>query len=222
MFTGLVEATGHIVSRSAHQGGLLFRVECDFARELSVGESVAVSGVCQTVVTAEADTFGFESIRTTLSRTTFGELHEGDRVNLERSLRAGGRLGGHLVQGHVDGVGTLVAREPAGETWLLRIELPPDVAACTVEHGSLAVDGVSLTVNRLDGEVAEVAIIPYTWSHTTLSEVRPGDRVNLEGDLVGKYVRSLLDPYLEDLSEESRGAGASGETGDAGPAHAES
>jgi len=222
MFTGLVEGTGRVVGKEPHEGGLRFRVACGFAAELEAGESVAVSGVCQTVTAADADAFAFESIRTTLSRTTLGSLEPGQRVNLERALRAGDRLGGHLVQGHVDGVGRLTARERAGETWLLRVELPRDVAACTVERGSLAVDGVSLTVSRLEGAVAEVAIIPYTWSHTTLSEVRPGDGVNLEGDLVGKYVRRLLSPYAEGLPESDRRPGGPRGAGDDGPSHTES
>ncbi|HKK28118.1 MAG TPA: riboflavin synthase [Gemmatimonadota bacterium] len=222
MFTGVVEGTGRVVAREPHEGGLRFRVACDFAGELAPGESVAVSGVCQTVTAADGESFAFESIRTTLSRTTLGDLAGGERVNLERALRAGDRLGGHLVQGHVDAVGMLAAREPAGETWLLRIELPDEVAECTVEHGSLAVDGVSLTVNRLEGAVAEVAIIPYTWSHTTLSEVRPGGRVNLEGDLVGKYVRRLLAPYGPGLPDEGRRPAPPGRERDAGASHTES
>jgi riboflavin synthase len=222
MFTGLVEEMGRVLSREPHEEGLRLRVACRFVDELHSGDSVAVSGVCQTVTGVDASGFEFESIRTTLSRTTLGRLEPGAAVNLERALRAGDRLGGHLVQGHVDGVGELVERRPAGETWLLRISMPADIAAATVLHGSLTVDGVSLTVNQLEGPVAEVAIIPYTWSHTTLSGLAPSDPVNLEGDLVGKYVRRLVEPYLESLPARGRRAGGPGASVDVGPSRIES
>jgi riboflavin synthase len=222
MFTGLVEDVGRVLSREPHEGGLRLRVACGFASELDPGESVAIAGVCQTVTDVDATGFGFESIRTTLSRTTLGRLEPGDPVNLERALRAGDRLGGHLVQGHVDGVGELVERRAAGETWLLRLAMPEEVAGATVLHGSLTVDGVSLTVNGLEGSVAEVAIIPYTWSHTTLSGLEPGDPVNLEGDLVGKYVRRLVEPYGDGLAARGRRAGGPGASVDVDPSRIES
>jgi riboflavin synthase len=222
MFTGLVEEVGRVLTREPHEEGIRFRVACDLASELRAGESVSVSGVCQTVTVVEEAAFGFESIRTTLSRTTLGALEPGDGVNLERALRADARLGGHLVQGHVDGVGELVERREAGETWLLRIAMPEEIAAATVLHGSVAVDGVSLTVNALLGAVAEVAIIPYTWSHTTLSALEPGDGVNLEADLVGKYVLRLVAPYLESLSAKGRRIGGSGAPYDVDPSDIES
>lgn len=205
MFTGLVQRVGTVVDRERlGDGGLSFRVRAPgFGGGLEEGESVAVDGVCQTVVERSPDVFGFQAIRTTLSRTTLADFGTGRRVNLERSLRAGDRLGGHLVQGHVDGVGEVAAVEPAGETVLVRIALPDAVAPLVVPLGSIAVDGVSLTVNRLDGDVAEVAIIPYTWSHTALDRLESGARVNLEADLVARYLRKLAAPYL------SGGGGAS-------------
>lgn len=213
MFTGLVQAVGTVSGREARQGGLLLRVRAPgFAEELGEGESVAVDGVCQTVTGREGDAFAFQAVRTTLSRTTLREYGTGRRVNLERALRPADRIGGHFVQGHVDGVGEVRGVERAGETVFLRIGLPPEVAELTVELGSLAVDGVSLTVNRLAGGVAELAIIPYTWSHTALSRLREGDRVNLEADLIAKYVSKLVGPYL---AEGPRGpsGGGSGEGG---------
>jgi riboflavin synthase len=222
MFTGLIEDVGRVLSRERHEGGVRMRVTCRFLDELQPGDSVAIAGVCQTVTEVDTSGFGFESIRTTLSRTTLGGLEPGDSVNLERSLRAGDRLGGHLVQGHVDAVGRLTERRAAGETWLLRIAMPDEVAAATVLHGSLTVDGVSLTVNALEGSVAEVAIIPYTWSHTTLSGLAPGDPVNLEGDLVGKYVRRLVEPYLDGLPARGRRAGWPGASADLDPSRTES
>lgn len=197
MFTGLVQAVGTVEERRPAEGGLVFRVRAaDFADGLREGESVAVDGVCQTVTGRDGASFAFQSVRTTLSRTTLGELVPGRRVNLERALRADDRLGGHLVQGHVDGVAEVGEVEPAGETVYLRVRLPAAVAEVTVEHGSLAVDGVSLTVNALRDDVAELAVIPYTWSRTNLGRLRAGERVNVEADLVGKYVRKLLQPYL--------------------------
>jgi riboflavin synthase len=197
MFTGLVEAVGTVEKRDPLEEGLSFQVRAPgFAEALTAGDSVAVAGVCQTAIRQENDTFDFEAIRTTLSRTTFGEYERGTLVNLERALRAGAPMGGHLVQGHVDGVGEVTSIERAGETVFARIAIPHEVAEITVLYGSLAVDGVSMTVNSLHGDVAELAIIPYTWEHTSFSRLQPGDRVNVEADLVGKYVQRLLEPYI--------------------------
>jgi riboflavin synthase len=204
MFTGLVETVGTIESREEFEQGMRFRlVAPDFAEALSEGESVALDGVCHTVfdVDVAMQSFWFESIRTTLSRTTLGEFEPGRPVNLERAIRAGDPMGGHLVQGHVDGTGEMIEVESAGETVFLRVRLPPEVRRLTVLYGSIAIDGISLTVNRLLDDVAEVAIIPYTFQHTNVSRLRSGDRVNLEADMIGKYVDRLLEPY--------RSAGAS-------------
>ncbi|MFQ5746691.1 MAG: riboflavin synthase [Gemmatimonadota bacterium] len=204
MFTGLVEAVGEVVTREAYEEGLRFVIAAaSWGTDVEEGESVAIDGVCHTVTAVRPDGFEFTSIRTTLSRTTLGEFQPGRRVNLERPVRAGAPLGGHIVQGHVDGVGTLTAVTEARETVFLSIQMPEEVATTTVLHGSLAVDGVSLTVNALARNVAEVAIIPYTWNHTNLSRLRAGDRVNLEADLVGKVVRRLMEPYLEPAAGRS-------------------
>ncbi len=198
MFTGLVETVGTIESREEFDRGVRFRlVAPGFAESLSEGESVALDGVCHTVfdVDVSNQSFRFESIRTTLSRTTLGEFESGRAVNLERAIRAGEPMGGHLVQGHVDGTGEMTEVETAGETVFLRVRLPQEVRRLTVLYGSIAIDGISLTVNRLMGDVAEVAIIPYTFQHTNVSRLRSGDRVNLEADMIGKYVDRLLEPY---------------------------
>lgn len=196
MFTGLVEAIGTVLSREPLGEGVTIQVEAaGFAEELVAGESVTVDGVCQTVIERKEKSFAFQSVRTTLSRTTLGSLVTGRRVNLERALRPTDRLGGHIVQGHVDGLAEVQSVERAGETVYIRVLLPPEVAEVTVDYGSLALDGVSLTVNSLEGDVAELAIIPYTWSRTNLSRLGPGDRMNVEADLVGKFVRRLLGPY---------------------------
>lgn len=204
MFTGLIETVGEVTERRPRGDGLWFRVRAaGFAADLEEGESVAVDGVCQTAVRVEEEHFAFESVPATLARTTLGTLEVGRRVNLERSLAVGERLGGHLVQGHVDGTGTLGTVEAGEESVRLEVDLPEEVARVTIRGGSLAVDGVSLTVQELAGSVAELAIIPYTWSQTALSRLEVGDEVNLEADLVGKYVERLLEPY--------RPAGGTGE-----------
>ncbi len=198
MFTGLVETMGTVEHREEFQQGMRFLVSApDLAGMLSEGESVAIDGVCHTVFDVDAGegSFSFESIRTTLSRTTLGEFRPGRRVNLERAIRAGEPMGGHIVQGHVDGTGELTEIESAGETVFLRILLPEEVRRLTVLYGSIAIDGISLTVNRLIDAVAEVAIIPYTFQHTNVARLRPGSRVNIEADMIGKYVDRLLEPY---------------------------
>ena len=198
MFTGLVESVGIVADRLEFGGGIRFRLDApEVAGQLSEGDSLALDGVCHTVFDVGAESFSFESIRTTLSRTTLGEMNVGRRVNLERAKRSGEELGGHLVQGHVDGIGTVTGLERAEETVFVRVRLSTDVARLTVLYGSIAIDGISLTVNRLEEEVAEVAIIPYTWNHTNIDRLSVGDHVNLEADMIGKYVDRLLKPYMD-------------------------
>lgn len=193
MFTGIIEGVGTVGEVVPEGDGVEIQVRADFAAELAPGESVAVDGACQTVTHNDAEAFRVQAVATTLGRTTFGAFRPGRRVNLERAVPLGGRLGGHLVQGHVDGVGRVLRIRPEGELTLIDLALPEMVAAVTVLHGSLALNGISLTVNALpEPGVAQVSIIPFTWTHTALPELREGDTVNLEGDLVGKYVRQLL------------------------------
>jgi riboflavin synthase len=193
MFSGIVEAVGRIEESEAVYNGRRFRIEAPFAGVLAEGESVAVEGVCLTTTGRGAGWFEVEAIATTLSRTTLGRLEPGSRVNLERALALGDRLGGHLVQGHVDAVGVVVRVEREGEHVLLDVALPEVVAEVTVLHGSIAMSGVSLTVNAMPRpDVAQVALIPYTWDHTTLSALSVGDGVNLEGDMLGRFVVHYL------------------------------
>jgi riboflavin synthase len=193
MFSGIVEAVGRIVATEGVDNGRRFRIEAPFARELKDGDSVAVEGVCLTATARGDGWFEVEAIATTLSRTTLGGLGEGAGVNLERALALGDRLGGHLVQGHVDGVGRVVGVQRNGEHVLLDVALPEIVAEVTVLHGSIALAGVSLTVNAMPDEgVAQVALIPYTWDHTTLRSLSVGDDVNLEGDMLGRFVVHYL------------------------------
>lgn len=200
MFTGLVEAVGRVGHCEPFAQGVRFRIEsADIGPLLSVGDSIAVDGVCQTVVSSSDRGFDIEAIRTTLSRTTMAEYQPSRPVNLERAVRAGDELGGHLVQGHVDAVGKVTEVRPTGETVFISIALPAEVARVTVSLGSLAVDGVSLTVNDLAEGVAELAIIPHTWHHTSLERLTPGAGVNLEADLIAKYVERLLSPHIARL-----------------------
>ncbi len=194
MFTGIVEEVGRVRSVGSVENGVRIAMAAERVLDgLAPGDSVALDGVCQTVVALDDVGFEVVAIGTTLSRTTLGELQPGRRVNLERALAFGGRVGGHLVQGHVDGVGEVVAVERRGEHRLVDVRTPEVVAEVTVLHGSIAVDGVSMTVNALpERDVAQIAVIPYTWEHTTLSELEPGSRVNLEGDLLGRFVTHYL------------------------------
>jgi len=195
MFTGIVEATGTVRTVAPLEGGrsLVITAPPEQVRELGVGSSIAVDGVCLTVVQLEPDAFHVEAIGTTLSRTTIGSFEAGRQVNLERPLALGGTLGGHLVQGHVDAIGRVRAVAHHGEHVLLDVAMPPDVAEVTVLHGSIAVDGVSLTVNALPApDVFQVALIPHTWEVTNLSRLQAGDPVNLEGDMIGRFVVHYL------------------------------
>lgn len=194
MFTGIVEEVGSIAAVREDRGGRVFTIACRTVLEgLALGDSVAVDGVCLTATSIGSDSFTVEAVGTTLGRTTLARFGEGTRVNLERALSLGQRLGGHIVQGHVDGVGEVVKIEPRGELTLIDFTLPGDVAAVTVLHGSITLNGISLTVNAVPGPgVCQVSIIPYTWEHTNLAGLKVGDPVNLEGDTIGKYVRHLL------------------------------
>ena len=189
MFTGLIQKTG-VVRRVSRGRGLVLEVEADspWARPLEEGESVAVNGVCLTVAHCSGSRFTADVLRETESRTSLGDLLPGARVNLERALRAGDAMGGHIVQGHVDCRGTIAAKEPRGRDFRLRIRCGRVLAAQSVLKGSVAVDGVSLTISAIGDDWLCVDLIPTTAAETTLGSKRPGDIVNLEGDVVGKYV----------------------------------
>ena len=192
MFTGIVTGIGTVREARPSDGGLDLTIACPYP-DLTPGESVAVDGACLTVAAVVPGGFAAHVIRTSLDRTRFGDLRAGSRVNLERALRIGDRLGGHLVQGHVDGVGTVVRVTAKEDARLLDLEAPPEVAQVSIPLGSITVDGVSLTVNAVPAPgTIQISLIPFTLEHTTLAERRPGDRVHLEGDTVGKYVRALL------------------------------
>jgi riboflavin synthase len=193
MFTGLVEGVGVIMALTPMAEGLRLTLKTSFpAGELTLGESVAVAGACLTAVDITPPQASFEVSPETLARTTFPLKKVGDRVNLERSLRIGDRLGGHLVTGHVDGVGVVRERRPGPAHLVLKFEMPGNLSRLVIEKGSIAIEGVSLTVNSCQGNTFTVNLIPFTAQETTLNALKVGDRVNLETDMIGKYVARLL------------------------------
>jgi riboflavin synthase len=206
VFTGIVEEVGTITEVREAGNGVVLTVAADQTlADLGVGDSIAIDGVCQTVTHLSDTGFTVQAVGTTLGRTTFGEFQAGRGVNLERSLAFGERLGGHLVQGHVDGVGTVTAITPREELVLIDFTLPPIVADVTVLHGSIAVNGISMTVNALPApEVAQISVIPFTWEHTTLRDLEVGAAINLEGDMLGKFVRHMLGRPAEAAAGEPK------------------
>lgn len=206
MFTGIVEEVGVIRQVTPGREAVHLTVAAGVLFEdLTIGESVAVSGVCLTVSQKEGRAARFDVVPETMRRTTLGEKRPGDRVNLERALRPTDRLGGHFVQGHVDGVGRVCAVEQRGGEYLLVIAAPASVMALVVEKGSVAVDGVSLTVVEAQADRFSVALIPYTRQATTLGQLKPGDRVNVEGDIIGKYVAQMVARWVgEEKGPEAR------------------
>ena len=205
MFTGIVETVGII--EKVEQGDDLTRLIVgaeSIADGVKLGDSIAVNGGCLTVTSLLDGRFAFEAIPETMERTNLGDLKVGSRVNLERAMRAGDRLDGHIVQGHVDGVGTVRAVIQDGNDVRLQIDCDPELADCVVEKGSIAIDGVSLTVSALLPSGFEVALIPHTLEVTTLSDRQIHDRVNLEADVLGKYVKRYLERMLPSNDEASR------------------
>lgn len=203
MFTGIVERVGSIRAVTDHSTTRRFTIWCGaLAEELSLGDSVSVDGACFTVAALGTDTFEVDVIGTSLDRTIASTYEEGSQVNLERALQMTGRMDGHLVQGHVDGIGRLREFVREGEFWKLTFELPKDVAALTVARGSITLNGVSLTVADMPAaDACVVGLIPYTYEHTNLGALQPGAPVNVEGDLIGKYVGKILAARSQETSE---------------------
>jgi len=190
MFTGIVSAVGRIEAVAAN-GGRVLRIRAPY-RGVKKGESIAVNGACLTVEKVAKGSFTVHAVQTTLGRTLIGEWQKGGTVNLERAVRAADLMGGHIVQGHVDGVGTVQRIAAADDAMLVDIRVPREVVETTVRHGAITVDGVSLTVNELPSAgVVQVSLVPFTSAHTTLGTLKQGDRVHVEADVLGKYVRQL-------------------------------
>ncbi|MET9628836.1 riboflavin synthase [Lentzea sp. NPDC006480] len=203
MFTGIVEELGHVVAVQDLPDAARIRVSGPIVTsDAKHGDSIAVNGVCLTVVEVENNTFTADVMRETLTRSSLAKIAEGDKVNLERAAAVGQRLGGHIVQGHVDGTGTILAREKAEHWEIVHIGLPPLLARYVVEKGSITVDGVSLTVVTVSEDQFTVSLIPTTLDLTTLGHRLPGDPVNLEVDVLAKYVERLAVPHLRAIAGE--------------------
>ncbi|HYZ78739.1 MAG TPA: riboflavin synthase [Gaiellaceae bacterium] len=193
MFTGIVRERGRLVRRDGGAEGVLLEVEApETAATTAVGDSIALDGCCLTAIEVADGRIAFHAVPETIRRSTLDRLTPGEELNVEPALRAGEALGGHYVQGHVDGVGRVTAVEAEGEGRRLRIQPPPELLRYCVEKGSIAVDGVSLTIAALQTHAFDVALVPHTLAATTLGRVRPGDEVNLEADVLAKYVERLL------------------------------
>ncbi|MBW1712391.1 MAG: riboflavin synthase [Deltaproteobacteria bacterium] len=199
MFTGLIEDMGRVeaLTRKGRDAVLRIRAGIDLSQS-RIGDSIAVSGACLTITALKGNTFQADVSAETLSQTNLGRLKPGDRVNLERAMRLGDRLGGHLISGHVDSQAVLISKDKEGDSIRLKYRLGPEVLRYVIAKGSIAVEGVSLTVNQVGPDFFEVNIIPHTADKTTLGLNKTGEMVNIETDLIGKYVERLISPYKKD------------------------
>jgi len=191
VFTGIVRERGRVVSADRNGAGVHLRIAAGETAKAAPGDSISVSGCCLTVIRVDGEALEFDAVPETIARTTLGALEPGAEVNLELALRAGEPLGGHFVQGHVDGRARVTGLDPDGQGARLRLQLPAELHRYCVEKGSLAVDGVSLTIAALEDGGVEVALVPFTLEHTTLGALGPGDEVNVEVDLLAKYAERL-------------------------------
>ena len=188
MFTGIIEEVGSVEGIIDQAGSRHITIRASFANMLKIDQSVSVNGACQTVVACDNETFTVVAIEETLRKTNFGELSAGKKVNLERAMLPGSRLDGHMVQGHVDATAEVVSVEQEQTNWIIAVQFDPEYMPYVIPVGSITLDGISLTVARLEENVLSVAIIPHTYTHTTVSEWAPGKRINIEFDMIGKYV----------------------------------
>jgi riboflavin synthase len=193
MFTGIIEELGTVKSFVANEGGARMVVSANLVTSDShEGDSIAVNGVCLTALDIKSDSFSADLSQETLDRSTLGNLQPGSRVNLERAVTPSTRLGGHIVQGHVDARGEFVSAEEHGDFWTVRIEYPKEISQYLVYKGSVSVEGISLTIAKLAEKYFDIAVIPKTWELTNLSTLQPGDAVNLEADVIAKYVERIM------------------------------
>jgi riboflavin synthase len=206
MFTGIVEGTGKILAIEERPGGRLLKIDASvLGGNLKIGSSVAVSGCCTTVIATDGNSFSTELMEVTLQKTNLGDLREGSRVNLERPMKLGDELGGHMVQGHVDGVGVISKVTTLDSSHLVEITLPPALVKYVVATGSVSANGVSMTVAEIQADRLTLGVIPHTWEVTNFGEFRPGVRVNLEVDLIGKYIEKLLPDMWRGVGAVTRG-----------------
>lgn len=206
MFTGIIEDTGKIlrIENRGQEKRLILEIRFDLT-EVQLGDSINVNGVCLTIVEKRGRTIGLDLSSETLQKTVLGELKEGDQVNFERALKLTDRLGGHIVTGHIDGIGVILEKRKEGDFIHLKIRIPKFVSRYVVQKGSIAIDGISLTVNECEDEEIRMTLIPYTLEKTTLIDKKVGDRVNMEGDIIGKYVEKMMNRG----DEKSKGMGLS-------------
>jgi len=193
MFTGIVEEIGKIVAVEKSEGNMNLKVSAEMTPELKIDQSVSHNGVCLTVVSIEDNTYTVTAVQETINKTSIGNLKTGDAVNLERGMKLGARLDGHIVQGHVDQTATCIEVKETEGSWLFTFEYDPSVGNLTIEKGSITVNGVSLTVVNSKATEFSVAIIPYTYEHTNFKDLQKGDTVNLEFDVIGKYVKRITE-----------------------------
>jgi riboflavin synthase len=205
MFTGIIEGIGEIKSIKRRDENASFEIEVDFdLGDANVGDSIAIDGCCLTLTSRLGNHFWADLSDETLRISTLGGLNVGDKINVERALRVGDKMGGHMVQGHVDGVGKVVSFQDVGESKELKIQVPQKLMRYIVDKGSLAIGGISLTVNEIKADVASIRVIPHTIKSTTLNGKKPGDALNLEVDIIGKYVEKLKFPGSQEYREESK------------------
>ncbi|HEX6124525.1 MAG TPA: riboflavin synthase [Pyrinomonadaceae bacterium] len=201
MFTGIIEELGTVRSLTLNEGGARLLISADLVTSGSGdGDSISVNGVCLTALDITPDSFAADLSQETLERSTLGSLKPGSRVNLERAVTPATRLGGHIVQGHVDARGTFISAERSGDFWTVRIGYPSEISRYLVYKGSVSVEGISLTVAKLEDDHFDIAIIPKTWELTNLSSLKAGDAVNLEADVIAKYVERMLAARVEENS----------------------
>jgi riboflavin synthase len=205
MFTGLIEDLGRVESIDRNSDGAKLRIASRLAGELSLGDSIAVNGCCLTATAVDGDSFETEAMNQTLEVTALDSVGEGSKINLELAMKVGDRLGGHIVQGHVDGVGTVSSVADDGFARRVRVDLPAQLLQFVVDKGSITLGGVSLTVADLGDSWAEVSLIPETLERTNLGDLAPGDRLNVECDVVAKYVERLMSPFAERSRREHDG-----------------
>lgn len=193
MFTGIIEEIGKVEKIEPIQGGKRLFVSCNTVLEdLKSNDSVSVNGVCLTAVKVESKGFGSDAVGETLNKTTLANVKVNEPVNLERAMKLNERLGGHMVQGHVNGIGTITQITKLGQNYFVEIEIPSDISKYTIAEGSIAVDGISLTIAKLNGNKIGISIIPHTWTNTNLQTKKIGDKLNIETDFIAKYVEKLL------------------------------
>jgi len=210
MFTGIIETVGKVANIERQGESVRLTVAAGpIAEDVRIGDSVCINGVCLTATSTQAPQMTFEAVYETMRKTSLGSLQIGDGVNLERSLPANGRLGGHIVQGHVDGAGRIASIRPVGNSWFVYIDAAPELMRYIVTKGSVAIDGISLTVADSADRTFSLSIIPHTWDNTTLRDKRAGDPINIECDIIGKYVEKMLGGYIAGGGEPAGRGGSS-------------